>query len=452
MNKQKFLRLTVSLIGIVLILFLSVSIQPVHLARADAGPELEGSTEVGSSISPYKFKSTRVQMVDEQVRLKQEIMVEGENTLSQITVQADFHMRNTSASAESMEAVFPLTDLRCPVVVGPAVITTRELEVDEKTFTVSVDGQPQAFSLLSTITLIPMDQIDDYTGIVKRPPAPEALTESTATDDDTAFAQDANGNYLYRCETQWKKFSITFPPYQDVRIKVNYVMKPQWDFTLYSWDTFTYVLITGRPWYGPIGQIDVSLQLPYPVTNDMWTRLPYGYKISGDTISWRWKNTEPKANLHFAILSPQGWKDLQTYRQQVLAHPEDGAAWGELAGYYYGLARPPQYPASYYASPDNFRDSATFAQVTDWRYARLAMDAYRQAMRLQPEKEGWHDALGQLLLSMSLSANDGLIRSDYPSAQAALRELQIGGPTDIWSGKDWLTIFKDMDGKQLPLY
>jgi hypothetical protein len=326
----------------------------------------------------------------------------------------------------------------------------RELEVDEQSFALSIDGQPQAFRSLATSTLIPMDRIDYYNGRVNGLPSLDALTQSVTTNDGDPFFQDANGNFIYRCQTQWKKFSIAFPPQQDVRIKVNYVMKSGLGYNLYAWDTFTYILITGRPWYGAIGQADVSLQLPYPVTRDLWTQLPPGYSISGDTISWQWKNLEPKANLHFAVLSPQGWKDLQTQRQKTLAHPEDGAAWGELARYYYGLAMPAEYPARYYVSPEV--GSASFSQVADWRYARLAEEAYRQAIRLQPQEKEWHAGLGRLLTSMSLSANDGLIRLDYPSAQAALRELQLSGPLDTGSQMDWLTIFRNMNGKKLSLY
>lgn len=432
------------------VLLLFVLAQPVSQAQANAGPELEGANEIGSSISPYKFKKTNVQMVDEQIRLKQEIVVEGGNTLSQLNVQIDFHMRNTGGSAESMEAVFPLTDLRCNVQAGPAMGTIRELEVDDETFAVSIDGQPQTFSSLTTSTLIPSKQIDYYSGRVKRVPSPEALTETIVTDDTEPWIYDVNGNWIYNCKTWWEKFSITFPPHKDVRIRVSYVMRPYQGFTLYPWDTFTYIIITGRPWYGPIGQMDVSLQLPYPVTREMWTQLPYGYKISGDTISWQWKNVEPTQNLHFAVLSPDGWKTLQARRQQVLVHPEDAAAWEELANYYYRLARGPEYAAFYCSVPT--MDGECFSRVVDWQYAHLAEDAYRQAIRLRPEEKKWHRAFGKLLTSMSLSANGGLIRLDYPSTQSALRELQLSGPVSDYSKADWLTIFKDMNGRQLPLY
>lgn len=445
MSKHAYLQLTFVLSCAALMLFIFV--QPVHPARADAGPELEGTNEVGSSVSPYKFKHTHVQMVDEQVRLKQEIVVEGENTLSRIIVRADFHMRNTSAQAESMEAVFPLTDLRCNAQAGPAMGTLREHEVSEETFTVSIDGQAQTASTLTTKTLIPLDQFDPFQGKVKRLPAPEALTESTITTGDPVVF-DASGRIYYPCETQWKKFAITFPPQRDVRIKVNYVMKPKQGYNLYPWDTFTYILVTGRPWYGPIDQVAVSLQLPYPVTREMWAQLPAGYRISADTIGWQWKDVEPNANLEFAILSPQGWKDLQSHQQQVFAHPTDAEAWAALADNYYWLARPPQYPAQYCDSAS--MNAVCFAQVSDWRYVRLAMDVYNQAIRLQPKENKWHAALGRLLVSMSLSANDGFIHLGYRSMQLALPELKRDTSQET-APTDWLTFFKNMDGKQMYL-
>ena len=448
MGKPKLLRLAGSFISIALVSLLLAGGRSVHPVRADAGPELEASTEIGSSISPYKFKSTRVQMVDEQVRLKQEIVAEAKNTLSQVSVQADFHMRNTSAATESMQAVFPMTDLRCDFVAGPAMGGgVRELEVDEATFALSIDGQIQHPHSLTTTTLIPVEQFD-YFGKLNRPLAPESLTQSTPVTDETASViYDANGQLLYSCKTEWKTFAITFPPHQDVRIKISYVMKPKLDFTLYPWDTFTYILITGRPWYGPIGQVDVSLQLPYAVTADLWTQLPFGSTISGNTISWQWKDMEPNANLQFSVLSPQGWKDLQARRQEVRAHPEEASAWAALGDDYYSLARPPAYPAGYYDPRNETR--SYFPQVVDWQYTHLAMDAYRQAIRLQPNENKWHTALGQLLASMSLSANHGFIRLDYPSAQSALQELEWGVSGEA-EAESWLTLFKNMAGQQIP--
>ena len=447
MAKSKLPRRAGSFISIALVSLLLAVGHSLHAARADAGPELEASTEIGSSISPYKFKSTRVQMVDEQVRLKQDMIVKGENTLSQVSVQADFHMRSTSAATESMQAVFPMTDLRCNVVVGPAMGGgVRELEIDQATFALSIDGQVRSSKSLTTTTLIPVEQFD-YFGELKNPPTPGPLTESTgSTDETTSIIYDSNGKALYPCKTQWKTFAITFPPYQDVRIRVSYVMKPGLNFTLYPWDRFTYILRTGRPWYGPIGQVDVSLQLPYPVTADLWTELPPGSKIIGDTISWQWKNIEPNANLGFVVLSPQGRNELQTHRRQVLTHPTDASAWAALADYYYFLAGPPEYPAGYY-DPLN-ETGSYFPQIVDWRYARLAMDAYRQAIRLQPKENKWHAALGKLLASMSLSANDGFIRLDYPSAQSALRELEQGISTET-DTEGWLRMFKNMAGQQI---
>ena len=448
MCKPKLRRLAGSFISIAFVSLLVAGGRSVPPVQADTGPELEASTDIGSSISPYKFKSTRVQMVDEQVHLKQDMVVEGENTLSQVSVQADFHMRNTSATTESMQAVFPMTDLRCDFLVGPAMGGgIRELELDEATFAISIDGQIQSPNSLTTTTLIPVEQFD-YFGNLNSPLAPESLTQSTPLADKTASViYDANGQALYPCKTEWKTFAITFPPHEDVSIKVSYAMKPRFDFTLYPWDTFTYILRTGRPWYGPIGQVDVSLQLPYPVSSDLLTQLPFGSKISGNTISWQWKNMEPNANLQFTVLSPQGWKDLQARREEVRAHPEEASAWAALGDYYYSLARPPDYPAGYY-DPLHETDSY-FPQVVDWRYTHLASDAYRQAIRLQPEANKWHAALGKLLASMSLSANDGMIRLGFPSAQSALRELERGVSKET-DTEGLLTMFKNMAGQQIP--
>ena len=90
-------------------------------ALADTAPALEESTVIGSIVSPYKFKPTRVRMVDEQVRLKIFPVTRSQVTYQQVEVGADFNLFNTSTMTESMQAVFPMTDLKCPWVAGPGV-------------------------------------------------------------------------------------------------------------------------------------------------------------------------------------------------------------------------------------------------------------------------------------------------------------------------------------------
>jgi cytochrome c-type biogenesis protein CcmH/NrfG len=92
-----------------------------------------------------------------------------------------------------------------------------------------------------------------------------------------------------------------------------------------------------------------------------------------------------------------------------------------------------------------------FPQVIAWRYTHLAMDAYRQAIRLQPKENKWHATLGQLLASISLSANNGFIRLDFPSAQSALRELEQGVSTET-DAENLLRMFKNMAGQQIPTH
>jgi hypothetical protein len=119
----------------------SVDAAAVSAPPFDTAPALEETNVIGSVLSPYKFIRTRVRMLDEQVHLKLE-PVEGADALqSRLFITADFHMYNTSSLTETMQAVFPITDLRCPWIAGPGSWTIREHEVDEHSFSVSLAGR-----------------------------------------------------------------------------------------------------------------------------------------------------------------------------------------------------------------------------------------------------------------------------------------------------------------------
>ena len=104
----------------------------------------------------------------------------------------------------------------------------------------------------------------------------EVPAETQPVTTTTTILSEAAGINL-ECTTQWRSFAVVFPPGRDVRIRVSYTMSPG-DELAYPWDSFTYVLKTGEPWYGTIGRVDFSLELPYEIGTDDLLKLPAGYR------------------------------------------------------------------------------------------------------------------------------------------------------------------------------
>lgn len=367
-------------------------------AQADAGPALEESTVIGSIVSPYKFKRTWVRMVDEQVRLKVRPVMTGPVLYQQVEVLAGFHLYNTSSEPESMQAVFPLTRLKCPWVAGPGSWTFREDVIDEASFQVLVDGQPVPIQPLTTTTII------------------------------TQMPEGVSSGVQLECQTAWKQFSVTFPARRDVRIQVSYTMRPPSPFELgegvagYPWDSFTYILKTGAPWYGTIGQVDLSIDLPQPALREQFLKLPAGYRIDKNTIRWRWEDLEPMQDFEVVMMSLQTQKELAEVLQALKTKPEDATALARLAELYEALARRYDYPASCGSTIEY----ASFAQIHNWTYADLALTAYQRLLKLRPGDGEAQTQYANLLAEMSLSGNNGKLMAGYPSVALVLREFDRG--------------------------
>jgi hypothetical protein len=362
-------------------------------ARADAGPALEESTVIGSIVSPYKFKPTRVRMVDEQVRLKIIPVTRSQVTYQQVEVGADFNLFNTSPITESMPAVFPMSDLKCPWIAGPGAWTYRELIVDETTFKVSIAGKQAATTPITTTTMIHQA----FGG---------------------GFAMDL------QCQTQWKQFDITFPPHRNVRVQVSYRMQPAIELgegvVGYPWDSFTYILKTGAPWYGSIGQVDISMELPGPVQKEQILKMPAGYHIQQNTLRWRWRNLEPDQNFQVVLMSSQTQKELAQALLSVSSRPDDAQAWGSLAKLYESLA----WRYDYQASCGSTIEYPLFPQIYNWEYARLALQAYQRQLELHPLDGKARADYANLLAEMSLSGNQGVLMAGYPSVKHVLGEFE----------------------------
>jgi hypothetical protein len=376
--------LIVSLLLLAAMLVLFSHLQ--QTALADAGPPLEESNEVGSWLSPYPFIKTRVRMVDEQVFLKVEPTKGSNQLLSQVLVNADFHLKNTSSVTESMQVIFPLSDLHCPWIVGPGSWTIREHEIDPQDFTVQVNN------------------------------AAVPTVEITTT---SVISSGIPGIGNLECLTIWKGFDVVFPPNEDVNILVRYSMNPGSE-SAYPWDSFTYILKTGAGWYGQIGSVDVRLQLPYPANREYVPYLTAGYRINGNLISWRWKDLEPQENIRVVAMSPYSWQELHNNYQKTIENPQDAEAWFNLARILDSLSGRYDYNESCSLPTGGY----AFKTIKQWSYAQQAVLAYRNAIDLEPDWADPQENLALLLASISLSGNNGKIQLFYPSTRQAVQEFE----------------------------
>jgi len=392
-QRKSFPRFIISLVIEIILMFVGFDrpLQPTRVDAAsmnapvfDTAPALEETNTIGSVLSPYKFIHTRVRMQDEQVHLNLEPLVGSDPLQSRLFITADFHMYNTSSVTETMQAVFPITDLRCPWIAGPGSWTIREHEVDEESFSVSLVGRTAPTQEITTTTVI-------TSGIP--------------------------GLWL-DCTTKWRSFEVTFPPRQDLSISVAYSMSPGTELA-YPWDSFTYILKTGKGWYGSIGQVDISMQLPYPVEQDLILHAPAGYRIKEDTLHWRWYDLEPDQDFKVVALSPQAYQSLAAARERLSSNPQDPQSWAGIAEIYEQLSRRYDYFSGCTSSMS--REYYTFPEIQNWYYAHSAVEAYRRALRLNPDSADYRSDLAILLASMSLSANHAQIWAGYPSVQLALR-------------------------------
>ncbi len=225
---------------------------------------------------PDPGAETQVQMLTEQVVI--EVPMNPDPEAVDARVDAVFHMRNQGAASEQFEVYFPA---QCRGDEAPI----QDLQAE-------VNGQP-----------VP----------VRRESRPQS--------------GDA------RCH-EWFVFPVTFPPGQEVTIRVRYPLhgvpgaRPFVDFR--------YILATGQGWWGPIHEGTITLRLPYPARpENAWVttsqRLQVAYE--GPTLRVSFTDLEPteQDNLVFTLVVPSLWQPVQQAEEALQARPNDGEAWGQLA-------------------------------------------------------------------------------------------------------------------------
>ena len=132
----------------------------------------------------------------------------------------------------------------------------------------------------------------------------------------------------------WAHFDVTFPPGEEVEIKVTYtsLTKPQKGFA-YEW--VSYILETGAGWYGPIGQGRIILRLPYaPTTENVLLELSSpDAEFNGSDLVWEFTDLEPTSedNWRAWIVNPDTWLAIESNREKLESSPNNSAALARLS-------------------------------------------------------------------------------------------------------------------------
>jgi hypothetical protein len=289
---------------------------PTQSARADVAPP--PVPKLGG-LEPLEYQKTEVQMVYERVEMELFPSEEPDDphTENKINVTAYFLMHNLGKVTEKMEAVFPASSLSCPFNNNGESFTF--YEIDEKSFDIRVNGQSREINHIVTAhpNLIP--------GVC----------------DDVV---------------RWVAFDVTFPPSEDVLVRVSYTMRAMGGD---QFENFEYVLETGAGWKGPITRGYIVVKFPYVVEQQaVLEGTTSGYQTLYNEIFWAFNDLEPtsKDNIQVNIVAPQIWQKIQTLRQSLDENPGQPEKWLKLAQVFDQIAR---------TKPDAIRSEYYFSTIAN---------------------------------------------------------------------------------------
>jgi hypothetical protein len=335
-------------------------------AHADVAPPAQPP---GSNFEP-SAEATQVRMLAETVLIDIQPTTPGKS-LGQAHVTANFTMRNTGQTAESMAARFPIG-------AGDGFFRVNEL----RDLRIKVGGRS-----VSTRRIIGEDPY-----FANSDPAP------------------------------WAEFDIIFPPGQDVPIEVQYTLEGSGRYP-FIW--FKYVLSTGAAWKDSIGSADIIVHLPYEANNEnvlldtdqVWFGTTKGGVLDGDTIRWHYENLEPTTDDNFEVnvVMPSTWQSLLTEQKNVAQNPGDGEAWGRVGK----LAK----EMTIASNGKGFRSAGVLDPGGEQLY-QLSLQAYDKAVTLLPKDALWHAGYADLLgYHAYVDAFNG--RDTTEEAIRSLREIQV---------------------------
>jgi len=348
------------ILGIISFLFFATLTFPRFRSgvKADIAPP---KPPVGSDLLPENWE-TNVRMMSEYVLLD----IAGYSTYpsGHADVTAQFFMRNLGEVTEQMRARFPMNH------------SHYDLESEQ--------GTLQEFCAYS-----PMPSLDGIRVWVDKVEVEVDIRYERMFDN---LAQpNENNDPVYIDVPCWAYFDITFPPGQDVEVKVAYTV-PGYNYQGGGYRgyyggglEFAYVLVTGAGWSDTIGKAVIVARLPYDINDlNIVECIPEGCTQSGKEITWQFEDFEPQGNIAVRIMRPTIWQTILEENKKVQDNPNDGEAWGRLGKAY--------------------KESGIGGKGAFWIYdARseelfnLSSNAYKNAVDLLPNNADWHYGFADLL-------------------------------------------------------
>ena len=279
-----------------------------HLALADMAPPAPAA---GSDLFP-SIGNTNVRMVSEYVLL--DIAGLSDYPGGQATVTANFVMKNLGDETERMQVRFPMNHAEYNLDYELA----NKAEFCEYT---------------------PAPSLDEFMVWVNGTKMNAQIKSETM--EDFARSPDENGNQVNITVPCWAYFWVTFPPQEEVDVKISYTV-PGYNYVGFGYEgygggkvQFTYVLGTGAGWKDSIGEVDIVARLPYDASE--WNVAgcePDDCVMAGKEVSWHYEDLEPKGNVSLQIVRPNLWMRVLNEKENIQKNPKDGEAWGRLGKAY----------------------------------------------------------------------------------------------------------------------
>jgi hypothetical protein len=188
----------------------------------------------------------------------------------------------------------------------------------------------------------------------------------------------------------WAEFDVTFPPGQDVNIRLTYRLEGSGEYPFVS---FRYLLSTGAAWQDTIGSADLIVRLPYAANSQNvildypigWSQTSPGAVLQGDEIRWHYADLEPgwEQDLDVALVMPAAWQKVLDEQARVANNPNDGEAWGRLGKLYKEMA---------------FLRKEVRGDPGGPELYALSKEAYARSIALLPDDALWHAGFAELYL------------------------------------------------------
>jgi hypothetical protein len=353
--------------SMIIMVCLLVALTP-SVAFADIAPP---QPPLGSGVIPGQA-TTQVRMMAETVLIELPTSSTYENW--QAAVTATFTMRNLGDTAESMTVRFPMF------------------------MTENYPGTEAGCSFIGNNNY---PTIQNFRVLINDAPTGAQTTYNETNDPKPC----------------WAEFPAAFPPGKDVKVEVRYQILGQlYGHGVTNYLGFPYILTTGRGWQGTIGSADITVRLPYPLSDLNVKDIQPDGQISGNEVRWHFEDFEPENNTSVWVANPGAWQALLRYLEAVKVNPKDGETWGQIGKAYKGV----------FLLDRGFREGE--AGVTLFH---LSQEAYQKSVDLLPNDADWHYGYGELMCETSfwnstgyykqLPTNEDLLTTCMKQLQLALQ-------------------------------